>query len=703
MSRRRKTSQLLIDCPELMGLGSSVNHINSGVRYKQTQLSCLAWSGVRQAEFAYRASSVHVRSRFGREHIVGVVKMLRAREGPSITSEKVYRRAYLEHFDMVKVTETLQPGDLRWELADPSLLCQLTVNESPMLQEVYAQALRRCPCDSDHPWDLIVGFDEYSPGKLCSYNGRKMMCLYFNFVNLGAHALSQAATWFVPIAVRHEMCVAAEGGWSRMLAMFLRRLFLDATGFATAGLPLMIHGAPVLVFARLGVCISDGDGLRLAYCWKGASSLHPCLRHFNVLKKNSDLAGRVRGYCEITEDDPSKFQCTSVEKFHDTFDMIAELHARLQTSDVNRATYDRICMSEGFNFVAGGLPFDLTLRANGVDVFRAARKDWVHSCLQDGLLTVDAHLYIEACEGIGKGYEDVEAFMRRQWSFPVVQRGKSHRLYQIFSQARTNAEGEHDKLRAQASELLGVYVLMRHWAETEVGCRPEVENERASFDAACKVVDIIQLAKKELLPMNDASHLLKVAMQRFMMLHKRAYGTAYVRPKHHWMFDVAEQLLVDPLVFDQFIIERLHLTVKVHGERCKNKRRFERSVLSGVLLQQLGKLRAMRSNCCLTDAKTATLPGFGDAEIADNMQVLGLHISVDDFVIHQEVVGKVLACAEELGTFFAIVEPLQFVVQTSQHCSRWTGTGLIRLWPALELEQVGVWMLRDDGTFDILQ
>ena len=140
------------------------------------------------------------------------------------------------------------------------------------------------------------------------------MCLYFNFVNLGAHALSQAATWFVPIAVRHEMCVAAEGGWSRMLAMFLRRLFLDATGFATAGLPLMIHGAPVLVFARLGVCISDGDGLRLAYCWKGASSLHPCLRHFNVLKKNSDLAGRVRGYCEITEDDPSKFQCTSVEK-----------------------------------------------------------------------------------------------------------------------------------------------------------------------------------------------------------------------------------------------------------------------------------------------------------------------------------------------------------------------------------------------------
>lgn len=108
------------------------------------------------------------------------VKTMQDREGPSFHSEYDFRQAYHEHFDIVKVTETLQPGDMEWELADPSLLCQLTVNASPMLQEVYAGALRRCPVDAEHPWDLIIGFDEYAPGGLmCSYDGRKMMCLYF--------------------------------------------------------------------------------------------------------------------------------------------------------------------------------------------------------------------------------------------------------------------------------------------------------------------------------------------------------------------------------------------------------------------------------------------------------------------------------------------------------------------------------------------
>ena len=82
------------------------------------------------------------------------------REGPSFHSEYDFRQAYHEHFDIVKVTETLQPGDMEWELADPSLLCQLNVNASPMLQEAYAGALRRCPVDAEHPRVLIIGFDE---------------------------------------------------------------------------------------------------------------------------------------------------------------------------------------------------------------------------------------------------------------------------------------------------------------------------------------------------------------------------------------------------------------------------------------------------------------------------------------------------------------------------------------------------------------
>ena len=335
-----------------------------------------------------------------------IVETLRSL-GTDAPSRTALEDGYHLNFDSVKTVWTLQPGDLQWELAEPSQLAQLSVMVSPVLQEVYTKALRLHPCDAEHPWDLILGFDEFTPGdKTSSYNERKMMCAYFNFTNLGPHALSQGATWFVAAAVRTNFCKKVDGGWSAMLATFLRHLFLGPQGLSTAGLPLMLRGTPTLIYARLAILMSDGDGLRMAYCWRGASSIQCCLRHFNVLKKDFDLAGRTRGYCEITCDDPDAFQCASTQEFYDVVDLVAVAHARLQAGEITSAFHKQIVMSRGFNYVAGGMPYDMVLRANGVDVFQAARVDWMHSALQDGLLTVDCHLYVAACnEKLGKGYE----------------------------------------------------------------------------------------------------------------------------------------------------------------------------------------------------------------------------------------------------------------------------------------------------------
>ena len=55
----------------------------------------------------------------------------------------------------------------------------------------------------------------------------------------------------------------------------------------TAGVPIMISGRPILLFARLTDLLSDGDGLRMAFDWKGASSMKPCFKHYNVFMKDS--------------------------------------------------------------------------------------------------------------------------------------------------------------------------------------------------------------------------------------------------------------------------------------------------------------------------------------------------------------------------------------------------------------------------------
>ena len=41
-----------------------------------------------------------------------------------------------------------------------------------------------------------------------------------------------------------------------------------------------------MFYGKLASLLSDGDGLRMGLDWKGATSLKPCIKHFNVWKKD---------------------------------------------------------------------------------------------------------------------------------------------------------------------------------------------------------------------------------------------------------------------------------------------------------------------------------------------------------------------------------------------------------------------------------
>jgi hypothetical protein len=195
------------------------------------------------------------------------------------------------------------------------------------------------------------------------------------------------------------------------------------------------------------------------------------------------------------------------------------------------------------------------------------------------------------------------------------------------------------------------------------------------------------LAKKQLLPMRQAADLLRRGLSDWMSLHIEVYGSDDVHPKFHWMFDVCNQMEIDDHVYDQFIIERLHLTVKPHAERCLNTRRYERSVLSGVINSQLDSLGRMRQDCTILDSEVVKIEGFHDAELADKMDVLGMTITVGDIVLFGDTAGRVLACVNENNVFGAIVDEFRRIRQVSPSCANWQQTEQVRIWRALELEQ----------------
>ena len=133
----------------------------------------------------------------------------------------------------------------------------------------------------------MLGFDEYAPGnKLKIENERKVMNVSFSFKEMGQSALCSEVSWFTFVAVRSKIVSTARGGWGSMLRLILRELLLGPLGFLTSGVPVMTGIETVMVFAQLTNVLSDGDGFRQAYDWRGHASMRPCLRHWNILKKD---------------------------------------------------------------------------------------------------------------------------------------------------------------------------------------------------------------------------------------------------------------------------------------------------------------------------------------------------------------------------------------------------------------------------------
>jgi hypothetical protein len=208
------------------------------------------------------------------------------------------------------------------------------------------------------------------------------------------------------------------------------------------------------------------------------------------------------------------------------------------------------------------------------------------------------------------------------WIFPAQTRAKAKQLHRVFDPYR-ESNVDPAKLKCSASEMLGVYELLRYIVAVRCPRAPELADKLLSFDAACHILDVLTAAKRGTIAAEQASRDLRVALQNHMTLFLAAYGAEGIRPKHHWNMDLPDQILRDQCVLDTFIIERSHLKVKRIGDCVKNLRRFERSVLSGVLNYDLRRAKEHWIHSLCGRTHTA-----GDGVfLSDKMYVYGLEVA----------------------------------------------------------------------------
>ena len=328
----------------------------------------------------------------------------------------------------------------------------------------------------------------------------------------------------------------------------------------------------------------------------------------------------------------------------DAVDLLGSANARVVAGNMTKAAFKNLEMIQGLNHNPDGMLADPFLRRH-VKATETYTSDWVHDALQDGVFTGEAWLFLKACRPYGISSEDVRSFLADDtWQFLFFARTKARGLWRVFESFRSSSSSEADKLKCSASELLGLYSLLRYLFDSRLPHHEELIAQRESFAAACKILDLILLAKRGVTSAVETSGPLLVAIQEHLRLHKLAYGTTFIKPKNHWLMDVPPQLLRDKLVLDAFIVERLHLVVKSVAENVLNTSTFEKSVLAGIFNVQFRKASEAMHGCAADLSPLSSLFGrlrrTQGCDLASHMTYLSLQANQGNKLSRKEVEGR---------------------------------------------------------------
>ena len=187
------------------------------------------------------------------------------------------------------------------------------------------------------------------------------------------------------------------------------------------------------------------------------------------------------------------------------------------------------------------------------------------------------------------------------------------------------------------------------------------------------------------------------AASQYLEAHKIAYGTQHVKPKTHWLMDIGPQLRRDNMVLDAFVIERQHLLVKSVAEKIANTTSFEESLMSSVFTVQLRQCREQVIGDGLV-GRTARLPKYLGALVADKVSVHGFELRVDDVVMKDDQPATIVACASEGLALFLVVDPMLELLRLTAHAGRFRPTQELAVWRAHDVSSCLAWRCSEDGT-----
>ena len=124
--------------------------------------------------------------------------------------------------------------------------------------------------------------------------------------------------------------------------------------------------------------------------------------------------------------------------------------------------------------------------------------------------------------------DTISKFLSEGWLRPRRSNTGRRPLLYLFAESLRDSNQSAETIKGSMSDLLSLYGLLRHFAETRIAADPRMSPVLRNFQLVCKAVDIVRLTKYTRVPRRYADRQLE-AMH--LQSHVETSGTRRAMPK----------------------------------------------------------------------------------------------------------------------------------------------------------------------------
>ncbi len=534
---------------------------------------------------------------------------------------------------------------------------------------------------------ILLYSDEATAGNIVQVNTTKKVALwYFSILELGR--LWCDTMWHPICLIQHQAYESIQGGVSATVKAVINAIDEE---HLQHGFPVELDDGPHLLKLQMSFMLGDMDALRAGLDLKGSCGIRPCVFCKNVVKKDSLLSDINPLFVEMCTSEISKFQEQTDAEIFSVLDDLRESKRLLSV-----ASFKRKCVCAGFNYNQHGVLQDSHLRT----LLPPSRwlMDPMHLFWSNGVCSWEVVSMYQLWGETNVG--DLVAFLSLPWTkagpgscTPYFRRSLGHES--MFG---------GNSYKGSASNLQVFFPLFHYFLERTCA-------ELDSMQLGLKSLRSLRRVVMELREQTHARVMCVDTLQALQVQHqidcKNAWGSGFMRPKHHGRFHHAQQLARFQIQCDCFPMEKKHRFYKSFigpgrfdsfaGESRNRKGEYSQFCMQQMLQHHVHSLKSANFDDRLVgktwkDQELQNCLNDASVQCGKTMVYGGRTFTLQDFIIGGDFKGVVRKLCISRTRSFILLQVCENV-SNDEFSSTWKLTEKRQVIPLSRIGRNPIWWL----------